>query len=34
MLLLIEIFDTIAGRLILTEVCLVFLHVELRFIVP
>lgn len=34
MLLLIEIFDTIAGIFVLTEVCLVLLRIEFRFIIP
>ena len=34
MLLLIEIFDTIAGILVLTELCLVLLGVELGLFVP
>ena len=34
MLLLIEIFDTIAGIFVLTEVCLVLLRIEFRIIIP
>ena len=34
MLLLIEFFDTIAGILVLTELCLILLGVELGLIVP
>ena len=34
MLLLIEVFDTIAGIFVLTEVCLVLLRIEFRFIIP
>jgi hypothetical protein len=34
MLLLIEIFDTIAGIFVLTEVCLVLLRIKFRFFIP